>query len=109
MILLVNILSDFLIKDKWSFCELLMTLMSRKLSKLTYIRRMKSQNNIIFWYTHLQQLGGNSNFSAIILNPNFTIDSIEMQTTSMRPTITAPTSMQALNSDRTQHTIAQMN
>lgn len=51
---------------------------SSKLSKLTYIRFVKRQNNILLRYSHFYQSIGNSFFSTIMLNPNFPIFNIKM-------------------------------
>jgi hypothetical protein len=51
---------------------------------------MKTQDNIMRRHPQFQEFGGNANFGAIVLNPDFAVFDVEVETTAMGTSIAAP-------------------
>ena len=57
---------------------------------------MERQNDVLFGYSHFDELIGNSCFCAIVLHPNFAVLNIQVQDAAKIPFIPAPTDLQQL-------------
>ncbi len=67
-----------------------------KVRVVTHHRWIESQHNILFENTHLHQFVSDANFSAVLLNPDFAVDDVEVKNNTIDALCPTPTNVYKL-------------